>query len=98
MMKGFGFGESENHKKSKETKMCLAVPMEVKEVSGNTAWVELEGIRREVRLDLLEPKPRPGDYVIVHAGFALHRIDEEEARESLKTWKEFLAHASQTPE
>lgn len=78
--------------------MCLAVPMEVLEVVGDTAWVEFEGTRCSVRLDLLDPKPRVGDYVIIHAGFALHRIDEEEARESLRTWKEFLAHAAQTPD
>lgn len=78
--------------------MCLAVPMEVKTISGNAAIVEYEGTRREVRLDLVDPKPVVGDYVIIHAGFALHLIDEEEARESLKTWKEFLAHAAETPE
>lgn len=76
--------------------MCLAIPMEIREISGDTAWVAFEGIRREVRLDLLEPKPQVGDFVIIHAGFALHRIDEMEAQESLKTWKEFLAHAAQT--
>ena len=78
--------------------MCLAVPMEVKEISGNSALVEYEGTRREVRLDLVDPKPAIGDYVIIHAGFALHLIDEEEAQESLKTWKEILAHASETLE
>ncbi len=78
--------------------MCLAVPMEIKTIDGNWAGVEFEGNRRQVRLDLLDPKPKVGDFVIIHAGFALHVIDEEEARESLKTWKEFLDHAAQTPE
>ena len=78
--------------------MCLAVPMEVKEISGNSAVVEYEGTRREVRLDLVDPKPEIGDYVIIHAGFALHLIDEEEAQESLKTWKEILANAYETSE
>jgi hydrogenase expression/formation protein HypC len=72
--------------------------MEVKSIKENWAVVEYEGTRREVRLDLLDPKPQVGDYVIIHAGFALHCIDEEEARESLKTWKEFLTHAAQTSE
>jgi len=72
--------------------------MEVKSIKDNQAVVEYEGTRREVRLDLLDPKPNVGDYVIIHAGFALHLINEEEARESLKTWKEFLTHAAQTSE
>jgi hydrogenase expression/formation protein HypC len=71
--------------------MCLAIPMEVKTITDNTALVEYEGTRREVRLDIIDERPAVGDYVIIHAGFALHRIDEEEARESLKYWKEILA-------
>jgi hydrogenase expression/formation protein HypC len=76
--------------------MCLAVPMKVKEITGNSAVVEYEGTRREVRLDLVDPKPAVGDYVIIHAGFALHLIDEEEAQESHKTWKDLLANAHET--
>ncbi|MBI4766391.1 MAG: HypC/HybG/HupF family hydrogenase formation chaperone [Deltaproteobacteria bacterium] len=76
--------------------MCLAVPMQVKKISGNSALVEYEGTRRDVRLDLVDPKPVVGDYVIIHSGFVLHRIDEEEAQESLKTWKEILADAHET--
>ena len=76
--------------------MCLAVPMKIKEIKGNSAVVEYEGTRREVRLDLVDPKPEVGDYVIIHAGFVLHLIDEEEAQESLKTWKELLANAHET--
>ena len=60
--------------------MCLAVPMEVKEITENSALVEYEGTRREVRLDLVDQSPVVGDYVIIHAGFALHLIDEEEAK------------------
>jgi hydrogenase expression/formation protein HypC len=71
--------------------MCLAIPMEVKTITNNTAVVEYEDTRREVRLDIIDELPAVGDYVIIHAGFALHRIDEEEAKESLKYWKEILA-------
>jgi hydrogenase expression/formation protein HypC len=78
--------------------MCLAVPMKVNKITGNSAVVEYEGTMREVRLDLVDPKPEVGDYVIIHAGFALHLIDEEEAQESLKTWKELLANAHETSE
>jgi hydrogenase expression/formation protein HypC len=82
----------------KEKTMCLAVPMEVREINGNSAVVEYEGTRREVRLELVDPKPAVGDYVIIHAGFVLHLIDEEEAKENLKTWKEILADAPETSE
>ncbi len=73
--------------------MCLAIPMEVKEIRENWALVEYEGTRREVRLDIVDQRPQVGDYVIIHAGFALHRIDEDEAKISLAYWKEILAHA-----
>ncbi len=73
--------------------MCLAIPMEVKEIRENWALVEYEGTRREVRLDIVDQRPEVGDYVIIHAGFALHRIDEDEAKISLGYWKEILAHA-----
>jgi hydrogenase expression/formation protein HypC len=78
--------------------MCLAIPMEVKTITDNSAVVEYEGTRREVRLDIIDQRPEIGDYVIIHAGFALHRIDEEEARESLKYWKEILALSHETSE
>jgi hydrogenase expression/formation protein HypC len=78
--------------------MCLAVPMVVKEILGSSAIVEYEGTRLEVRLDLVDPKPMVGDYVIIHAGFVLHLIDEEEAKESLKTWKEILSNADEASE
>jgi hydrogenase expression/formation protein HypC len=73
--------------------MCLAIPMEVKEIKENWALVEYEGTRREVRLDIVDQRPELGDYVIIHAGFALHRIDEDEAKLSLAYWKEILANA-----
>jgi len=67
--------------------------MEVKEIKENWALVEYEGTRREVRLDIVDQRPEVGDYVIIHAGFALHRIDEDEAKISIDYWKEILAHA-----
>jgi hydrogenase expression/formation protein HypC len=73
--------------------MCLAIPMQVKEIRENWALVEYEGTRREVRLDIVDQRPELGDYVIIHAGFALHRIDEDEAKLSLSYWKEILANA-----
>jgi hydrogenase expression/formation protein HypC len=69
--------------------------MEVTEIKDNWATVEYEGTRREVRLDIVDKRPEIGDYVIIHAGFALHWIDDLEAQESLKYWKEILAHADE---
>jgi len=71
--------------------MCLAVPMEVIEIDGQNARVGLGGVVRDIRLDILDERPEIGDYVIVHAGFALHRIDPEDARITLQLWKEMGA-------
>jgi len=78
--------------------MCLAVPMEVKKITDNWAVVEYEGNRQEVRLDVIDYQPEVGDYVIIHAGFAIHRIDEEEAKESLQYWKEMMAQTDEASE
>jgi hydrogenase expression/formation protein HypC len=68
--------------------MCLAVPMEVIRIDGQNARVALGGVARDIRLDIVDHRPEVGDYVIVHAGFAIHRIDPEEARITLELWKE----------
>ena len=62
--------------------MCLAVPVRVIERRGELALVEIEGVRREVSL-LFVPEAREGDYVLLHAGFAIQRLDEEAAAASL---------------
>jgi hydrogenase expression/formation protein HypC len=72
--------------------------MEVKKITDNWAVVEYEGNRQEVRLDVIDYPPEVGDYVIIHAGFALHRIDEEEAKESLRYWKEMMAQVDEASE
>ena len=68
--------------------MCLAVPMKVIEINDNTAKVEISGTQRIVGLDILDPKPKIGDYVIVHAGFAISVINEKEAELTLSYFKE----------
>lgn len=65
--------------------MCLAVPGKVLEVEEKTALVDFGGLRREVRLDLLEGA-RKGDYVIVHAGYAIQVLDQAEAERTLRDW------------
>ena len=71
--------------------MCLAVPLKIESVDGNTAVAEAMGVRREIRVDFI-PDPQPGDYVMVHAGFAIERLPGEEALETLELWEE-LEHA-----
>ncbi|HOU53558.1 MAG TPA: HypC/HybG/HupF family hydrogenase formation chaperone [Myxococcota bacterium] len=72
--------------------MCLAVPMRLVRRDGPVGWAEVQGISREVRLDLV-PEVRPGEWLIVHAGYAIEVLDEEEARESL----EMALRASEDP-
>ncbi len=67
--------------------MCLAVPLKLIEINGNDAIGEALGMRRSVRVDFI-PDPKPGDYVMVHAGFAIERLPEEQAMEDLETWEE----------
>ena len=68
--------------------MCLAIPGRVLSVEGNEALVDFVGTRRAVRVDLVEA--RPGDYVIVHVGYAIEVLDEESARETLELFREIL--------
>jgi hydrogenase expression/formation protein HypC len=62
--------------------MCLAIPMKVVEIAGETAVTEVDGVVRQARLDLL-PEVAVGDYVLVHAGLAIARVDAEAAEETL---------------
>ena len=67
--------------------MCLAIPLKLIDISGNTATGEALGMTREIRVVFI-PEPKVGDYVIVHAGFAIERLGEEQALEDLEAWKE----------
>ena len=70
--------------------MCLAIPAKVIEIDNHMGIIDMEGTQREVSLLLLEDA-KVGDYVIVHAGFAIHKIDEAEAMESLKVLRELVS-------
>ncbi|MEM0217421.1 MAG: HypC/HybG/HupF family hydrogenase formation chaperone [Candidatus Nezhaarchaeales archaeon] len=74
--------------------MCLAVPGKVVEVRGDRALVDFGGVRREVMLSLLEKEVRPGDYVLVHTGYAIQVLDQEEAEETLRLWREIAKSIS----
>lgn len=63
--------------------MCLAIPMKVVEIQGPVAQVEASGVRRDARVDLIEGVA-VGDYVIIHAGVAIERLDPKEAEETLR--------------
>ena len=67
--------------------MCLAVPLKLIEINGKDAVGEAMGVQRAVRVDFI-PQPQVGDYVIVHAGFAIERLPEQQAMEDLETWEE----------
>ncbi len=62
--------------------MCVAVPCKLVEINGMEGIAESGGARFNVRLDLID-EPRVGNYVLVHAGFAIQQMDEETARETL---------------
>ena len=60
--------------------MCLAVPAKIVELQGTAATISIEGVLREVDVSLIE-EPRLGDFVLVHAGFAIHKWDQSEVDE-----------------
>ncbi len=70
--------------------MCLAIPAKITKIENQMGTIDMEGAHRDVSLLLLEDA-RVGDYVIVHAGFAIHKIDEAEAMESLKILREMVS-------
>lgn len=67
--------------------MCLAVPVRIVELDGATAVGEVGGVTREVSV-MMCPDAKVGDYVIVHAGFAIQRLDPQEAEENLAIFRE----------
>ncbi len=69
--------------------MCLAIPALVKSIDGYQAEVDIDGVTRQVSLQLT-PEARVGDYVLLHTGYAISVIDEDEAQETLKLLKELV--------
>ena len=68
--------------------MCLAVPSRIVAVKDQMATVDVAGVHREISLLLLPEAATPGDYVLVHAGFAIHKIDQAAAAETLNLLRE----------
>lgn len=67
--------------------MCLAVPVMIRNIEGTQAIVELGGVKRMISL-VLTPEAGVGNYVLVHAGYAIGIVDEEEAKETLHLLEE----------
>ena len=67
--------------------MCLAIPALVKSIDGQQAVADIDGVTREISLQLT-PEAKVGDYVLLHTGYAISVIDEDEAGETLKLLKE----------
>ncbi len=74
--------------------MCLAIPARIVQIQGNNAQVDFgEGVLRDVNIALVEAKV--GDYVLVHAGYAIQTLDKEDALETLRLWNEVIAAGQQ---
>lgn len=71
--------------------MCLSIPSKVVEIDeNNMATVDTMGVRRQVTLDLIDEEVRVGEYVLIHVGYAMGKISQEEALESLKLYEEIV--------
>jgi hydrogenase expression/formation protein HypC len=70
--------------------MCIAVPGKITEIKDDVGIIDVEGVKKAASLLLIE-KPEIGDYVIVHSGFVMHKMDKAEALESLKLMKQAVA-------
>jgi len=70
--------------------VCLAIPVQIKQIDGTNAVVEIGGVTRTISL-ALAPEAKINDYVLLHAGYAIGIVDEEEARESLKLFAEMAS-------
>lgn len=71
--------------------MCLGVPMKIVRKDGDTVVAEVDGVQKEANVMLLGEEVGVGDYVIVHAGFAISRLDEEYATETLRLMREVFS-------
>jgi len=70
--------------------MCLAIPGKIISIKGDTAEVDFGGVMKKANITMVETKI--GDWVVVHAGFAIEIMDEEEAMRTIDLWNEVLAH------
>jgi hydrogenase expression/formation protein HypC len=70
--------------------MCLAIPVQITRIDGTNAVVEIGGVTRTISL-VLAPEAKIDDYVLLHAGYAIGIVDEDEARETLRLFEEMAS-------
>jgi hydrogenase expression/formation protein HypC len=72
--------------------MCLSIPSKIKKIDkeNNVCTVDTMGVERNASLDLIDQPVEVGDYVLIHIGFAMNKIDEEDALESLAIYREII--------
>lgn len=78
--------------------MCLAIPSKVIAINNNVALLETLGVQREASLDLMGESVKVGDYVLLHIGYVMSKIDEKEALESIALYQEMIAKMNETHE
>ncbi|MGL2773272.1 HypC/HybG/HupF family hydrogenase formation chaperone [Helicobacter pylori] len=78
--------------------MCLAIPSKVIAINNNVAILETLGVQREASLDLMGESVKVGDYVLLHIGYVMSKIDEKEALESIELYQEMIAKMNETHE
>ncbi|MCQ2886514.1 HypC/HybG/HupF family hydrogenase formation chaperone [Helicobacter pylori] len=78
--------------------MCLAIPSKVIAINDNVAILETLGVQREASLDLMDESVKVGDYVLLHIGYVMSKIDEKEALESIELYQEMIAKMNETHE
>lgn len=69
--------------------MCIAAPAQILEIKDNVATVDFGGVRQQAKLDLVE-NVDVGRYVLVHSGYAIEVLSDQEAKDSLEAWDELL--------
>ena len=81
----------------KDAIMCLSIPSKIKSIDPemNTCVVDTMGVERSASLDLIDEEVKVGDYVLIHIGFAMNKIDEEYALESLKLYEKIIEEIEQ---
>ncbi len=78
--------------------MCLAIPSKVIAINDNVALLETLGVQREASLDLMGESVKVGDYVLLHIGYVMSKIDEKETLESIELYQEMIAKMNETHE
>ncbi|WP_033770105.1 HypC/HybG/HupF family hydrogenase formation chaperone [Helicobacter pylori] len=78
--------------------MCLAIPSKVIAIKDNVALLETLGVQREASLDLMGESVKVGDYVLLHIGYVMSKIDEKEALESIELYQEMIAKMNEAHE